>query len=90
MQKNKINIFSSYKELQRACAKQNSTSEHPVNANHYRRFIQTRKGDRYRRLGHDYREMAEDGYDDACRAIRENRERYIKLYSDISARVRRN
>ena len=84
MQKNNINInvFSSYTELQRACAKQNSTSAHPIDSNHYRRFIQSRKGDRYRRLGHDYREMAEDGYDDACKAIRENRERYIKLYNE--------
>ena len=82
MQKNNINIFSSYTELQRACAKQNSTSAHPIEQSHYRRFIRSRKGDRYRRLGHDYREFAEDGYNDACMAIRENRERYIKLYNE--------
>lgn len=82
MRTNNINIFSSYAELQRFSSKKNSTAQHPIVESHYRQFIQSRKGNRYCRLGHDYREYAENGYDEACRAIRANRERYVKLFNE--------
>lgn len=84
---NHINIYSSYEELQQHAAKQFHNATDTMRCRHYRVHTFTRKGDRYARDSHGYRDVQTDEYQNAWQERNDNFARYIKLFNERHVRL---